>query len=141
IPPIRGGGDMRCEPADEFATRLSIIDPKEHVSSEVRRRPRSENSRLDLVQVERRRLRRKTLVYGFLDGQHAAFLSWVRVHSDPDPDDDWRALLRNLVEEFIDRLADALEPVNLRHRQIWMSDVPAFRRDLVLGEIVLCFGT
>ena len=30
-----------------------------------------------------------------------------------------------------------LEPVDLRHRQIRMGDVPAFRRDLVLDEVVL----
>ena len=26
IPPIRGGSDMRCEPAEDFAARLSIVD-------------------------------------------------------------------------------------------------------------------
>src|SRR5262245_39885352 len=45
--------------------------------------------------------------------------------------------LSNFVEEFVNRLADALEPENLGHRQIWIGDIPAFRRDLVLGEVIL----
>src|SRR5262245_39604702 len=43
----------------------------------------------------------------------------------------------DLVEEFVDCLADALEPENLRHRQIRIGDVPAFGRDLVLDEVIL----
>ena len=50
---------MRGEPAEEFAARLSIVDAQEHVSAEVRRRPGPENGRLDLMQVERRRVQRK----------------------------------------------------------------------------------
>ena len=50
---------MRCEPAEELAARLSIVDAQEHVSAEVRRRPRPEDGRLDLMQVERRRVTSK----------------------------------------------------------------------------------
>src|SRR5262249_17757248 len=45
--------------------------------------------------------------------------------------------LTNLVEEFVDRLADTLQPFDLRHRQIGIGDVPAFRRDLVFDEVIL----
>src|SRR5262249_33919327 len=45
--------------------------------------------------------------------------------------------LSNLVEEFVQSLADTLQPENLRHRQIRIGDVPAFRRDLVLDEVIL----
>ena len=50
---------MRCQPAEELAARLSIVDAQKHMSAEVRRRPRPEHGRLDLVQVERRRVQRK----------------------------------------------------------------------------------
>ena len=68
VPPARCGIDVRCQPAEERAARLSIVDAQKHVSAEVRRRPLPENGRLDLMQVERRRLRRKTLADGFLYG-------------------------------------------------------------------------
>src|SRR5262245_53542737 len=48
--------------------------------------------------------------------------------------------LANLVEEFVHGLADTLQPENLRHRQIRIGDVPAFRRDLVLDEVSLRSG-
>ena len=51
---------MRCQPAEELAARLRIVDAQEHVSAEVRRRPRPEDGRLDLVQVERRRCEGRT---------------------------------------------------------------------------------
>src|SRR5262249_26503619 len=44
--------------------------------------------------------------------------------------------LSNLVEEFLKRLAGALEFSSLRYRQIGMGDVPAFCRDLVLVDPV-----
>ena len=59
IPPMRGGADMRCEPAEELPACFSIVDAQEHVSAEVRCRPRPEDHRLDLIQVERRRGRRQ----------------------------------------------------------------------------------
>lgn len=34
------------------------------------------------------------------------------------PDDDWPKLLRNQVEQFIDGLADPLQPVRLRDGQV-----------------------
>src|SRR5215213_2129252 len=46
-------------------------------------------------------------------------------------------LVADLVQELLDRLAYALQPSRLRHRQV-IGDVPAFCRDLVLGEVVLC---
>ena len=52
---------MRCEPAQEFAARFRIVDAQEHVSAEVRRRPGPQHGRLDFVQLERRRVRRKIL--------------------------------------------------------------------------------
>ena len=52
---------MRCEPAKELAARLRIVDVQEHVSAEVRCRPRPEDGRLNLVQVERRRVQSKDL--------------------------------------------------------------------------------
>ena len=53
-PPTGGGINVRCQPPKKLATGLSIVDSQEHVSAEVRRRPRSEYGRLDLGQVERR---------------------------------------------------------------------------------------
>ena len=47
------------------------------------------------------------------------------------------SLFADLVEEFVQRLADALEPSGLRHRQIRTGDVPGIRRELVLNEPVL----
>ena len=46
---------MRCQPAQQLATRLSVVDAQRHVRAEVRRRPQPEDGRLDLMQVERRR--------------------------------------------------------------------------------------
>src|SRR5262249_850048 len=56
--------------ADELAARLRIVDAQEHVGAEVRRRPRPKHGRLDFMQVEFRRARRKILADGFLSGQH-----------------------------------------------------------------------
>jgi hypothetical protein len=59
---------------------------------------------------------------------------------------DWRghapqtvpvvALVADLVQEFVHRLTDALEPTDVCHRQIRMGNVPAFCCDLVAGEVV-----
>src|SRR4029453_16387155 len=54
-PPIRRGGEMRCQPADESPAGSSIVDAQEYMSAEVRRRPRPEHRRLDFFQLERRR--------------------------------------------------------------------------------------
>src|SRR6185503_6237750 len=35
IPPVRRGGDMRRQPADEFPPRSRVVDAQEHVSAEV----------------------------------------------------------------------------------------------------------
>src|SRR5262245_56875193 len=43
----------------------------------------------------------------------------------------------NLVAKLVYRLGDALVPQDLRHRQVRIGDVPAFRRDLVLDEVIL----
>src|SRR5262245_3070691 len=77
---------MRCEPADEFAARLSIVDPKEHVRTEIRRRPRPQHGRLDLVQLECRRARRTILTGGFHCGRHGRilFLGPGRIRPGPD---------------------------------------------------------
>ena len=69
-PRVCGRIDIRCQPAEKCATRLSIVDAQEHVSAEVRRRPGPEDRRLDLLQVERRRARRRIPTDGFLWGQH-----------------------------------------------------------------------
>ena len=58
IPPIRGGGDMRCSRRRNSPASLSIVDAQKHMSAEVRRRPLPQDGRLDLMQVERRRVRR-----------------------------------------------------------------------------------
>src|SRR5215475_1415800 len=47
--------------------------------------------------------------------------------------------LSNLVEEFVHGLADLFQPSGLRHRQIRMTDKPAFCLDLVPGDPVLRF--
>src|SRR5262249_19694067 len=70
IPPVRRGGDMRCEPPDEFPAGPSIVDTQEYMSAVVRRRPRPENGRLDFVQLERRRQRRNIVAEGFRDRRH-----------------------------------------------------------------------
>src|ERR1700733_6004549 len=51
------------------------------------------------------------------------------------------ARLSNFVEEFVHCLADAPEPENLRYREIRICDVPAFRGDLMLDEVILRFWT
>src|SRR5262249_49882987 len=86
IPPIRRGGDMRCEPADELAACSRIVDAQEHVCAEVRCRPRSEDCRLDFLQVECRCVYRRIGTGRFIEGQHKRLLSAVRIHSGPDPD-------------------------------------------------------
>src|SRR5262245_60849364 len=43
VPPIRRGGNMRRQPADEFPAGAGIVDAEEHVSAEVRRRPGAED--------------------------------------------------------------------------------------------------
>ena len=47
---------MRGQPPQELAARPRIVDAQEHVRAEVGRRPVPENGRLDLVQLERRRV-------------------------------------------------------------------------------------
>src|SRR5262249_41233573 len=55
------------------------------------------------------------------------------------PGNDERRLC-NLVEELLSGLADALHAVDVPYRQIRMGDVPAFCRDLVLGDPVFHGG-
>src|SRR5262245_1687354 len=43
----------------------------------------------------------------------------------------------NLVEEFLDGFADALQPIDLSQREIRIGNKPAFCGDLVLDEVVL----
>src|SRR5262245_1924840 len=45
--------------------------------------------------------------------------------------------LLHFVEEFVERLADALESSHLAHRQIRIRDVPRGRSDLIADEPVL----
>ena len=45
--------------------------------------------------------------------------------------------LRNLVEEFVGRLAESLQPLDLSQSEIRLGDEPAFCRDLVLNEVIL----
>src|SRR6188472_4384978 len=47
------------------------------------------------------------------------------------------ALVAELVQELVRGLTDALEPADVRHRQIRVGDVPTFCIDLVTGEVVL----
>src|SRR5215813_12424670 len=59
----------------------------------------------------------------------------------PPPTDSWRgdidhSFSSKLVEEFINSLADALEPARLRRGQVRTVDVPGLGRDLVLGDPV-----
>src|SRR5689334_17250808 len=49
VPPVRGGLNMRDEPAQELSTRTRVVDVQDHVRTEVRSRPRSEDRRLDLL--------------------------------------------------------------------------------------------
>jgi hypothetical protein len=58
VPPACTRVDMRCQPAEQFATRSSVVDTQEHVGAKVRSRPVPEDRRLDFVQVQCRRLRR-----------------------------------------------------------------------------------
>src|SRR5262245_2465322 len=46
--------------------------------------------------------------------------------------ESWPALLRNLVQHFLDGLADLFEPFGLGHGEVGRSDVPAIRLDLVV---------
>src|SRR6185295_6795166 len=43
----------------------------------------------------------------------------------------------DLVEELVHRLGDPLVPLDLRYRQVRIGDIPAFRGDLMLGEVIL----
>src|SRR5262245_8026732 len=65
---------MRCQPPEELSTRTSIVDAQDHVRAEVRSRPGPEDGRLNLIQLERRRGRRRNFARRFLDGQHVRVL-------------------------------------------------------------------
>ena len=78
---------MRCQPAEKLAAGSSIVDAQEHVSAEVRRRPRPEYGRLDLMQVERRRSRIEgfPLTGSSTDGIETSFRpSMAGVRTGPD---------------------------------------------------------
>src|SRR5271166_6119637 len=45
----------------------------------------------------------------------------------------------DLVEEFVDRRGDLLEPPGLHHRQIRIGNVPEVRLDLMLHDEILYF--
>src|SRR5262245_5337817 len=62
--------DIWCQAVEKRSTRFSIIDAQEQVCAEIRRRPRSEDGRLDFVQVECRRLCQRIPAKRFLDGRH-----------------------------------------------------------------------
>src|SRR3954471_21635857 len=47
------------------------------------------------------------------------------------------ALVLDLVQELVDRRAEALQPARLDHAHIGIADVPPLRRDLVRDEVVL----
>ena len=75
---------MRCQPAENARPSFSVVNAQEHVRAEVRRRPLPEHGRLDLMQVETRRVRRNIAADGFLtDDMGASFLG--SDHSGPDP--------------------------------------------------------
>src|SRR5262249_31494805 len=57
----------------------------------------------------------------------------------PRTNDEGR--LSNLVEEFLNGLADALHAGDVPYRQIRMGDVPTFCRDLMLSDPVFHLGT
>src|SRR4030095_15909936 len=63
-------------------------------------------------------------------------LPWLLSPSDPLPPVRV-GLLADLVQELVQRLADTLEPSGLRHRQVWIGDVPARCRNLVTDDPVL----
>src|SRR5215831_10240745 len=65
----------------------------------------------------------------------ASFLGSGPLRTGP-PTNDEPPRLSNLVEEFLSGLADALHVGDVPYRQIGMGDVPAFGRDLVLGDPV-----
>ena len=109
---------MRCESPQELATRPSVVDAQEHVSAEVRRRPVSEDGCLDLMQLERRRGGRKIAAAGFFGRNMGA--------SFPVGFADVRTTLGyDLVQEFVHRLADALQPrVSATVRSGWATYQP-----------------
>src|SRR5262245_12098186 len=121
---------MRREPAEKRTARLRIVDTQKHVRAEIRRRPRSENSCLDLVQLERRHLHRTILTGGFRCGQHGRILYLgsgsirARTHC-------WLSL-SNLVEEFVQGLAHLFQPPSLRDCKVRIGDVPRVSRELEL---------
>src|SRR5262245_2632866 len=61
--------DIRLEPAHEVAARQGIVDAQQHMCAEVGRRPRPDQGRLDLMQVERRH-RRTIAVDRLPDSRH-----------------------------------------------------------------------
>src|SRR6185436_4208344 len=73
---------------------------------------------------------------GFSMENMRASLSWGPGPFRTGPPTIAERRLSNLVEEFFSRLADALQPSNVPHRQIRMGDVPVFCRDLVLSDPV-----
>src|SRR5262245_6294137 len=84
IPPVRRGGDMRRQPANEFPSGSRLVDAQEYVSAVVRGRPRPEDRRLNFVQVERRRGRRNRAADGFRDRRHGSSFQGVRAGQGPD---------------------------------------------------------
>src|SRR5215469_14596677 len=102
---------MRYQPTEAFTTRSSSVDAQEHVSAEVRRRPLPEDGRLDFMQIECRCWRRRISGGSFMNGHRPTILQ-----GRP---------LSKLVEEFLNRLAEALQASGLRHRQIGICNVPS----------------
>jgi hypothetical protein len=68
---------MWYQPSKERPACLGLVDAKQHVRSDVGRRPRPENGRLNLMQLQHGRGRRKT--DWFLYGRHHRILldAWV----------------------------------------------------------------
>src|SRR5262245_5080764 len=69
-----------------------------------------------------------------MDNMRASFQESGPLRTGLRANDERRLL--NLVEKLLSGLADALYAVDVPHRQIRMGDVPAFCRDLMLGDPV-----
>src|SRR5215831_12562510 len=73
------------------------------------------------------------------DNMRASFLGSGSIPDRTRTSDERR--LSNLVEEFLNGLADALHTGDVPYRQIRMGDVPTFGRDLMLSDPVFHLGT
>src|SRR5215469_10963746 len=94
---------------------------------------------MSLVSSAGERVERVWPTDSLTDNMSASFLGSGSIPTGPRTNDERR--LANLVEEFLNGLADALHAGDVPYRQIRMGDVPTFCRDLMVSDPVFHLGT